>query len=147
MSDLVERLPIPLALRRHSTVAMFAAGFSFDLVTMQRIDAWVDLAFQLGYLAGLTGLLVYQHREATGRWAPRGHTERWWRYNLEALHFLYGGLLSAYVVLYLRSSTAARPAVFLALLVGARWSTRCPRCGAPVTGCGSASMASVCSPF
>ena len=51
MTDLVERLPIPLALRRHSTVAMFAAGFSFDLVTMQRIDAWTDLAFQLGYLA------------------------------------------------------------------------------------------------
>lgn len=119
MSDLVERLPVPLVLRRHSTVAMFAAGFSFDLLTMQRIDAWTDLALQLGYLAGLTGLLVYQHWEATGRWAPRGRTEHWWRYNLEALHFLYGGLLSAYVVLYLRSSTAARPAVFLALLVGA----------------------------
>ena len=118
MSDFVERLPIPLALRRHSTVVMFVAGFSFDLLTMQRIDAWTDLAFQLGYLAGLTGLLVYQHREATGRWAPRGLVERWWRYNLEALHFLYGGLLSAYVVLYLRSSTAARPAVFLVLLVG-----------------------------
>lgn len=103
--------------RRHSAEAMFVAGFLFDFLTMQRIDARADLAFQLGYLAGLTVLLIYQHREVTGRWAPRRIAQRWWRYNREALHFLYGGLLSAYVVLYVRSSTLARPAVFLALLV------------------------------
>ena len=103
------------------------AGFLFDFVTMQRIDAWVDLAFQLGYLAGLTGLLVWQHREATGRWTPKGLTERWWRYNREALHFLYGGLLSAYLVLYVRSSTIARPAVFLVLLVGLMVLNEVPR--------------------
>jgi hypothetical protein len=53
-----------------------------------------------------------------GRWTPGPLTQRWWRYNVEAVHFLYGGLLSAYVVLYFRSSTVARPTVFLALLVG-----------------------------
>lgn len=37
-------------LRRHSPAAMFVAGFLFDFFTMQRIDAWTDLAFQLGYL-------------------------------------------------------------------------------------------------
>lgn len=106
---------------------MFVAGFLFDFLTMQRIDAWTDLAFQLGYLAGLTGLLVNQHREATGRWSPGRLTQRWWRYNLEALHFLYGGLLSAYVVLYVRSSTIARPAAFLALLVGVMLINEVPR--------------------
>jgi hypothetical protein len=107
---------LPAALRTHSAVATFVAGFLLDLFTMQRIDAWADLAFQLGYLAGLTLLLVYQQRQGTGRWTPGPRMERWWRYNVEALHFLYGGLLSAYVVLYFRSSTFARPAVFLALL-------------------------------
>jgi hypothetical protein len=106
-----------VALRRHSTAATFVAGFLFDFLTMQRIDAWTDLAFQLAYLTALTGLLVYQHRELAGRWAPGRLTQRWWPYNLEVLHFIYGGLLSAYVVLYFRSSTAARPALFLALLV------------------------------
>ena len=97
---------------------MFVAGFLFDFFTMQRIDAWTDLAFQLAYLLGLTGLLVFQQREATGRWTPGSGVARIWHYNVEALHFLYGGLLSAYVVLYFRSSTFARPAIFLVLLVG-----------------------------
>ena len=114
-------------LRAHSTVAMFVAGSLFDFFTMQRIDAWTDLAFQLAYLLALTALLVFQHREATGRWTPGPLTQRWWRYNLEALHFFYGGLLSAYVVLYFRSSTFARPAVFFALLVGVMIVNEVPR--------------------
>jgi len=118
---------VALALRSHSTLAMFVAGFLFDFFTMQRIDAWRDLAYQLGCLAGLTGLLVYQHREAIGTWEPGPLTERPWRYNLEALHFLYGGLLSAYVVLYFRSSTLARPAAFLALLAGVMVINEVPR--------------------
>lgn len=107
------------ATRRHRSLAVvtFVAGFLFDFVTMQRIDAWTDLALQLGYLLGLGGLLLYQQREAIGRWVPGPLVQRWWQYNVEAVHFLYGGLLSAYVVLYFRSSTIARPAVFLALLV------------------------------
>ena len=114
-------------LRRHSAPAMFAVGFLFDFFTMQRIDAWLDLAFQLAYLAGLTALLVFQHREAEGRWVPGRVAGRVWQYNVEALHFLYGGLLSAYVVLYFRSSTGARPALFLALLVGVMGLNEVPR--------------------
>jgi hypothetical protein len=106
------------ALRRYSTAVMFVAGFLFDLLTMQRIDAWTDLGIQFGYLVGLGGLLVLQHRHDTGAWVPSPLVERGWAHNSEVLHFLYGGLLSAYVVLYVRSATTARPAVFLALLVG-----------------------------
>jgi hypothetical protein len=80
---------------------------------MQRIDAWLDLAFQLAYLLGLTVLLLLQHRS--------------FKYHLEVLHFFYGGLLSAYVVLYFRSSTLARPALFLALLVGVMFINEVPR--------------------
>jgi hypothetical protein len=87
--------------RRHSNVVMFAAGFLFDLATIRRIDAWTDLAIQLFYLAALTMMLIYQHREARGQWKPPAIIERPWAYNVDVLHFLYGGLLSAYVVLYL----------------------------------------------
>jgi len=127
MTGFLERVPIPAALRRHSPVAMFVAGVSFDFLTMQRIDAWTDLAIQSLYLAGLTGLLVYQHREAAGSWAPAGRIAGAWPYNVEALHFLYGGLLSAYAVLYFRSSTLARSAVFLGLLAGVMAVNEVPR--------------------
>ncbi|HEY1308244.1 MAG TPA: DUF2914 domain-containing protein [Vicinamibacterales bacterium] len=106
-----------LALRHYSSVITFVAGFLFDIVTMSRIDAWLNLASQVGYLAGLTGLLVYQHREITGRWAPGRLIARLWHYNVEALHFLLGGLLSAYVVLYFRSTSSSRAVLFLLLLV------------------------------
>ena len=122
MTSLADRLPVPPArifdlLRRHSNVVMFAAGFLFDLVTIRRIDAWTDLSIQMFYLAALTMMLVYQHREARGQWKPPARIERAWAWNVEILHFFYGGLLSAYVVLYLKSSTRARPLVFFVLLV------------------------------
>jgi Protein of unknown function (DUF2914) len=62
-----------------------------------------------------------------GVWVPGRLVRRVWNYNLEALHFLYGGLLSAYVVLYFRSSTSARPVLFLALLVGVMMLNEVPR--------------------
>jgi hypothetical protein len=96
---------------------MFAAGFLFDLVTIRRIDAWTDLSLQLSYLAALTIMLICQHRETHGQWKPPALIARAWAYNVEVLHFFYGGLLSAYVVLYLKSSTRARPLVFFVVLV------------------------------
>lgn len=114
-------------LRRYSPVATFVAGFLFDLLTMQRIDAWTDLAFQLAYLVLLTGLLIYQQKEATGVWVATGSTARWWRYNVDVLHFLYGGLLSAYVVLYVRSSTGTSSVAFLVLLVAVMILNEVPR--------------------
>ena len=41
-----QRPSVMLMVRRHSAVATFVAGFLFDFVTMQRIDAWTDLAFE-----------------------------------------------------------------------------------------------------
>ena len=132
MTTLTSRLPgragrtLAFA-RRHSAVVMFAAGFLFDFLTIQRIDAWTDLAIQLLYLSGLTILLFLQHREAHGLWRAPESLARWWNYNVEVLHFLYGGLLSAYVVLYFKSSTGARPLVFFVLLVGLMFLNEMPQ--------------------
>jgi hypothetical protein len=113
--------------RRHSNVVMFAAGFLFDLATMRRIDAWTDLAIQLFYLAGITMMLIYQHREARGQWKPPAFIGKLWSYDVEVLHFFYGGLLSAYVVLYVKSSTRARPLVFFLLLVALMFLNEMPQ--------------------
>jgi hypothetical protein len=126
------RLPASLArpLRwgfDHSNAVMFVAGFLFDAVTVPRIDSRIDLAIQLLYLLILVALLVAQHREAIGAWQPPPRVQRWWHHNVEALHFVYGGLLSVDVVLYFRSSTGARPLVFFLLLVALLFVNEVPR--------------------
>lgn len=111
MRSFVERLD------RHRNVLLFVGGFLFDLLTIKRIDSWPDIALQLLYLGLLTVLLVWQVREQAGNWNPPAPLARLWPYNVEILHFLYGGLLSAYVVLYMKSSSGSRPLVFFSLLV------------------------------
>src|SRR4051794_39815815 len=111
----------------HSNAVMFVAGFLFDVLTIQRIDSLMDLAVQLLYIAVLAVLLILQHREAIGAWAPPPRLQRWWHHNVEALHFFYGGLLSVDVILYFRSSTGARPLVFFLLLVALLFLNEVPR--------------------
>jgi len=101
---------------RHKNPLIFLAGFLFDAITIRRIDAWSDLLLQIIYLAGLSFLLIYQYRENKGLWRPSGRVSRLWRYNVEILHFLYGGLLSAYVILYLKSTSGLRGLVYLVFL-------------------------------
>lgn len=94
-------------------------GFVFDWFTVGRIDSWIDIALQLFYLAVIAALLVLQQMATQRVWTPRARLARLWGHSEKALHFLYGGLLSVHVVLYLRSSTAAAPTVFLVLLAAA----------------------------
>ena len=118
----VDRLPLRLRepvrfLIHHDNAVVFVVGFVFDMVTIQRIDSWLDLAIQFCYMVILTLLLVYQYREHRGTWAPNPKFAKIWSFNVEALHFFYGGLLSSYVVLYFKSSTGARSVVFFLVLV------------------------------
>lgn len=103
--------------RLHHNILIFVGGFLFDVATLNRIDSWLDLGIQLAYLTGLTFLLVGQHRETAGLWHPQGFAAKVWAWNLEALHFFYGGLLSNYVVFYAKSASGLKPLVFFGMLV------------------------------
>lgn len=111
---------------RHN-ILLFVGGFLFDVATLKRIDSWLDLGFQLAYLAVLTLLLIGQHRDHAGLWRPSGLVSRAWTYNLEALHFFYGGLLSNYVVFYAKSASGLRPLVFFLLLLGLLFLNEMPQ--------------------
>src|SRR5690349_22569568 len=87
-------------IRRYHNVALFLGGFIFDTFTVVRIDSWLDLVWQCFYLSALTFILVRQYREYQAAWRPGPLVAKIWKYNVEVLHFMYGGLLSMYTILY-----------------------------------------------
>ena len=95
---------------------LFVGGFAWDALTLSRIDALFDNLFLGAYLVLLAVALVL-HQRARDRRLPRFMLPAGWVFRL-AVHFFFGGLLSAYVVYYLRSATFGRTLLFLGLLAG-----------------------------
>lgn len=102
---------------RRANVLFFVGGFLFDALTLQRIDSVLDLAIQFLYLGAVAWLVLQQAKVDRGLWQPEGRIAQLWRHNVEALHFIYGALLSAYVIFYLKSSTFSRSFVFLLIVI------------------------------
>jgi hypothetical protein len=112
---------------KYSNLLFFIGGFIFDALTLRRIDAVWDLVLQFVYLLFIVVMIDFQARKARGIWVPSPRVERWWHYDIEALHFVYGGLLSAYVIFYFKSSTFSRSAFFLLLVIVLMFANEMPQ--------------------
>ena len=106
---------------RNLSIAFFAAGFLFDIVTLGRIDSWLTIGQQASYLAVVTAVLVQMLREE-GQPPPdlsaATRLKRWYyEYRNPAIHFLLGALLSAYTLFFFKSSSLLVSFGFMGVLV------------------------------
>ncbi len=97
-------------------VLFFFGGVLWDVLTLDRIDAWLDNLLLLVYLIGLGALVIIATLVEYKRVkAPRLLAYRHWYPH--GIQFLLGALFSAYVIFYFQSATLAPSSIFLVLLV------------------------------
>src|SRR3984957_21059606 len=116
--------------KRYEPLIFFTAGFLFDVFTLRRIDDWLKLIFQMLFLALLALFLVFQYREEKEKQAglvqeawrpltivpkPPRFLTKIWPYQIEIVHFMFGSMLTAFVIFYFKSASLTRSVVFLFL--------------------------------
>jgi hypothetical protein len=103
--------------KRFTPALFFAGGFTWDSLTLQRIDNIVDNVILLGYFLLLSLLIVLMNLTLYEKikkpilvkfsgWYPMG------------IQFFFGGLFSSYVIFYFHSASMTGTSVFLFILVG-----------------------------
>ncbi|MBF5042777.1 DUF2914 domain-containing protein [Aggregicoccus sp. 17bor-14] len=113
---LVDRVQAFRAAHARAEIALFFfAGFAWDVLTLGRIDSAATLLQQGGYLLLLGGLLLLEQRWGNGETPPR-LIARVHRFSEDALHFLFGSLLSSYTLFFFKSASGLTAFAFLAVL-------------------------------
>lgn len=87
---------------KYYPASFFVAGFLFDVVTLSRIDDPLSLIQQALYLVIIGVFLILRSLEYAGQFQSKFIV---WKYNNEIVHFLFGSLLSLYMLLYFKSSS------------------------------------------
>ncbi len=102
--------------KRFAPLVSFIAGFSWDSLTLSRIDRLFDNLILLAYLLllGFSIFLIHLIDNERIKY-PKVIEYREW-YPL-AIQFFFGGLFSAYVVFYFQSATLSKNWLFLLFLI------------------------------
>lgn len=103
---------------KYAPAGFFVGGFLFDVITLDRIDnsfAMIQQGVFLVLIGLILSLMVFDEESPLQppRWL------NWaWNFRIEALHFLLGGLLSAFFLFFFRSSSLGASSLFLVLMSG-----------------------------
>ena len=104
----------------------FFGGFTYDVVSQSRIDDGMTLVQSLLYLLILSGLLLLEQRFPEGAEPPRV-LARVWRWREDCVHFLFGSLLSVFMLLLFKSTSGVMPYLFVASLFALLVANELPR--------------------
>jgi hypothetical protein len=97
--------------------AFFVAGFSFDVLMVNRVDDPITIVQQLVYLTLLSLYTVLEFREAKSPLSVHVKFQKLWSFRNEAAHFLFGTLLNVYALFYFKSASLISAAAFMAIVV------------------------------
>ena len=114
---------------------VFVGGFLFDLLTLGRIDDLLNLIQQAVYLIILGTLLLLEIKVTLGTLTISERAKKFWNYQDLVVHFLFGSLLSVYVIFYFSSASAITGTLFIVLLTGFMFANEFPqfqRLGLPI---------------
>lgn len=100
---------------RHISSFFLIGGFILDALTLKRVDSIWENAFILGYLIiiGVFILLVHTKENHAGDEVDPSKPHFWY---VNILQFAFGGIFSAFLVLYFRSADIMVAWPFIALL-------------------------------
>lgn len=99
-------------------VMFFLGGIAWDLLTLRRIDNWVDNTILLTYF-GVLGVIIGVHGALVGSVTVPAWMEKTREWIPLAIQFVLGALLSAFVIFYARSVTwTSGTAFWVALVIG-----------------------------
>ena len=104
----------------------FFGGFVYDVLSQSRIDDRMTLAQSFLYLLILSGLLLLEQRFPQGTEPPKV-LARVWRWREECVHFLFGSLLSVFMLLLFKSTSGVMPYLFIASLFALLVANELPR--------------------
>jgi len=133
-AKLRERIPenVIHEARKFAPLLAFAGGFTWDSLTLTRVDSLLDNAILLSYLLllGLSIVLMYltverMEEEAFNQAGPVEEAaerqpliKRLSGWYPSLIQFFMGGLFSSYVVFYFHSASMSKTLVFVLLLFG-----------------------------
>jgi hypothetical protein len=101
---------------RFAPAIFFMAGFTWDSITIKRIDLWLDNIILLTYIF-LTGCMIILVNFLNENQIQKKIILKYQEWYPLAIQFFLGGLFSAYVVLYFQSASFTKNWIFIALLI------------------------------
>ncbi len=96
----------------------FIAGFLYDVITTERIDEMTTLLQQIIFIGLAFAIVTIELIKNYNPEFKIGFMEKLWEYHSFAIHFLLGGLLSAYTIFYFKAASLSTSLIFMVFLAG-----------------------------